>query len=265
MGSNNTQVAIFYVHGTINTPNSNTPEYRAATAAAYQNVYGNNNVTTDNTFNWSDRSGLTNQNTGRGEAAAELTTHVENYVRTGLANGSIDPNKPLKIVLNGFSHGGNVALQAADDIAAIQQRYGIKNMSIDVNGYNTPEYYNNAGNTLARNNNPEDPAVVNTRVRQNSGGNVKFNHNAFSTRGDGVGGSTGLAVGGTYPRNGVTRRVVLDAPNTNRANGVAVHGAVISDPHTRRQAASSLLGTLTQQKAREDRSQRQIAPSIGPR
>jgi hypothetical protein len=74
MGTNNTQVAIFYVHGTANTPANNTADYIAATSSPYKAVYGNNNVKTDNTFDWTAQSGLTNQNTGRGEAADNLTT-----------------------------------------------------------------------------------------------------------------------------------------------------------------------------------------------
>jgi hypothetical protein len=144
-------------------------------------------------------------------------------------------------------------------------------MSIDVNGYNTPQYYNNAGNVLARNSNPEDPAVVNSRVKANSGNNVKFNHNAFYTKNDGVGGNglpgvPSASQGGRYPNNGVTRNFELTAPNTNNSNPVDVHGAPISDVGTRRQAAGKLHSVLINQKAKEDRAQRPtVAPSIGVR
>ena len=273
MGTNNTQVAIFYVHGTANSPENNTSDYIAATKSPYNAVYGNNNVRTDNTFDWTTQSSLTNQNTGRAEAASNLVTHVDNYISTGIANGTIDVNKPLKIVLNGFSHGGNVNLQAAPEIARIQAKYDIKTMSIDLNGYNTPQYYNNVGNTIAGNNNPEDPAVVNGKVKRNSGNNVKLNHNSFYTKNDGVGGNgvniggriiPSASVGGRYPRNGITNNFELTAPNTNNLNPIDVHGSPISDISTRKQAAGKLHSVLINQKTKEDRAQgTMLAPSIG--
>lgn len=280
MGTNNTQVLMFYVHGTINTPASNTAEYIAATKSPYNAVYGNNNVKVDNTFDWSSKgvindlsnhgtAGVLNQQSDRTIAASNLTTHIDNYIRTGISNGSIDPNKPLKIVLDGFSHGGNVSLQAAPDVAALKDKYGIKTMSIDVNGYNTPQYYNNVGNTVAGNNNPEDPAVVNSRVKTNG---VTLNHNAFSTVGDAVGGkgelvTPSLSQGGVYPNNGITKRIELTAPgtvNTLLSGGSEKHGAVISNQSTRKQAAGKLYTVLRSQKAKEDLAQRgKVAPRIG--
>jgi hypothetical protein len=275
MGNNNTQVVIFYIHATINSPENNTADYIAATKSPYNNVYGTNNVKVDNTFDWTTQSGLTNQNTDRAEAAKNLTAHVENYIKNGIADGSIDVNKPLKIVLNGFSHGGNVNLQAAPEIVRLQTKYGIKTMSIDVNGYNTPQYYNNLGNTISGNNNPEDPAVVNGKVKRNSGNNVKLNHNSFYTKNDGVGGNginiggkiiPSASVGGRYPNNGVTRNFELTAPNTNKLNPIDVHGSPISDKSTRQQAAGKLHSVLINQKTKEDRAQRTtLAPSVGVR
>ncbi len=272
MGNNNTQVAIFYVHGTANSPENNTADYINATSSPYKAVYGNHNVKIDNTFDWTAQAGLTNQNSDRAVAAANLVRHIDDYIATGIANGSINPNEPFKIVVDGFSHGGNVALQAAPEIARLQAKYGIKTMSIDVNGYNTPQYYNNLGNTVAGNNNPEDPAVVNNQVKRNSGNKVKLNHNAFYTRNDGVGGNGNFAPivgrvpsasqGGRYPNNGVTRNFELTAPNTNNLNPIDVHGSPISDKSTRVQAAGKLHSVLQTQKIREDKSQ---TNSIAPR
>jgi hypothetical protein len=256
-----TQVAIFYIHGTINTPANNSQAYISDSSAPYKNIYGNNNVMVNNTFSWSDRADLFNNCSTRGEAAEELVNHVNNYVQTGIANGSIDINRPLKIVLNGYSHGGNVNLQAASAIARIEASYGIKNMSIDVNNYSTPQHYNNIFNTINRSNNPEDPAVVKNRVKRNSNGRVTINHNTFSTAGDAVANSGGLALGGKYPENGITRQFNLTAPNTginvlDPRSGLEKHGAVITDPATRQQAAMALSGVLRNQKAKENHSQR---------
>ena len=73
------------------------------------------NTYTDNTFSWGKYSPLWNSRDNyRGKAAKNLVNHVVNLRTILIERGDISPEEPITLV--GYSHGGNVALQAAAEI-----------------------------------------------------------------------------------------------------------------------------------------------------
>jgi len=109
----------FYVHGTWSNPNT----FPKITKTTVNEIFGN---TEGNRFPWSGH----NSDIARQKAARDLANHIVKYR---------DPNQPLTIV--GHSHGGNVAILAAN---ILKDEFGL---SVDnILTINTPvrEYQLNA-------------------------------------------------------------------------------------------------------------------------
>ncbi len=101
---------VFLIHGT---EQSNSNMYDNKTVKQFERVGGN--TITNNSFSWGKYSSLwNNRNKYRNKAAESLVNHVIN-ARTVLEMQGFDvKNEPITLV--GYSHGGNVAIQAADKI-----------------------------------------------------------------------------------------------------------------------------------------------------
>jgi RHS repeat-associated protein len=151
----------FFIHGTNNNPKSwavdNTPLIKNLLKLT-------NNKTVDLSFGWNVTnahgqvlSRTTNDTKSRNHAATMLVNHIIDYRKT---KGITDE----EITLIGFSHGGNVSIQAAQ---MLYEQYGIK---VNIITVNTPAFNGN--------DDAENPAM-------NEGINDMIH---FYTKGDGVAG-----------------------------------------------------------------------------
>ena len=225
--SNDAQIFTFGVHGTNNDSANVSEVTRRISAAVGETTNGANLY--DNGFSWkaqfrtfeyTDENGLprqtrvpesgtahTTNGTGDREIAAErLTNHVLRQVDRALEAGTLDRDKPLTVNLVGFSHGGNVALLASDNIAAGLRERGLES-AIHMTTLSTPAY------TRGR----ESPDTAAAGVQANG---ASFNHTHFSVAGDGV---IRAAIGNSHYDNAPSRN--FDMPAVSRINGVANHGA----------------------------------------
>jgi hypothetical protein len=172
-------------------------------------------------FRWDAHAA--NDGDDRGVASGRLSRHVMSQLNEAYRTGALDPNKPLVVQLVGFSHGGNVALQAADDISEalkLQSRSRGRplNAAIHVATLSTPAYQ---GETAGRGAAGEDPRFAAARVNADG---VRFAHSHVHVSGDSV--ATKVAGGSsTYldiSQGGVTRNLVLPQRNWNLVDN---HGA----------------------------------------
>jgi hypothetical protein len=177
-----TQFFVVGVHGT-NNSHADIQPITQKLAETYDRNWPKGNATSYSFFNWQENSGTTNQpKTHRDTASKELPGEVLNELRESYKTGELDRSKPLVINLVGFSHGGNVALQAADDIAngiSQMKKNGQLPKDLDVaihmTTLSTPAY-NSKGNV-------ENPATVKPLVESHG---VKFAHSHFISEGDRV-------------------------------------------------------------------------------
>jgi hypothetical protein len=221
---NDAQIFTFGVHGT-NNDSGNVSEVTRRISAAVGETTGGANLY-DNGFSWkakfqtfeyTDEYGIprqtqvpergtahTTNGTGDREIAAErLTNHVLRQVDRALEAGTLDRDKPLTVNLVGFSHGGNVALLASDNIAAGLRERGLES-AIHMTTLSTPAYTRGA----------ESPATAEAGVERQG---VNFSHTHFSVAGDGV---IRAAIGNSH------------YDDASRINGIANHGAPQdSEPH----------------------------------
>jgi hypothetical protein len=225
--SNDAQIFTFGVHGTNNEPGNVREVTRRISAAVGETTSGANLY--DNGFSWkaqfrtidyTDENGLprqaqspvagtsyTGNGTGDRQIAAErLTNHVLRQVDRALEAGTLDRDKPLTVNLVGFSHGGNVALLASDNIAAGLRARGIES-AIHMTTLSTPAYTRGT----------ESPATAKAGVERQG---VNFSHTHFSVAGDGV---IRAALGNSHYDSNTTRN--FDMPGVSRFNGIANHGA----------------------------------------
>jgi hypothetical protein len=145
-------------------------------------------------------------------ASERFSAHVLQQVDKAIEAGTLDKNKPLTINLVGFSHGGNVAILASDEISEGLKRRGIDS-AIHLTTLSTPAY------TWG----PENPDTARNAVQADG---VKFAHTHFSTPGDGV---IRLAAGRANYDTEVTRN--YNFPNAPFGlDGIANHGAVQNVP-----------------------------------
>lgn len=214
--SSKMQVLMVGVHGTANEP-SNVAEVTRRIGESIEKITSGNTVTTDTSFSWKVDSGFMgrdlnwvgNQEWDRKKAAGMLTDHVLGLVDEGIRNGSIDRTKPLIITPVGFSHGGNVALQAAGDISEGLKQRGI-NGGIHLVTLSTPVYNNHGAESTSR---------VSDQVRADG---ITFEHTHFHPKRDIV---AAAALGnGEYinGKSGNTRNNEL--PGNSFLNGVVNHG-----------------------------------------
>jgi pimeloyl-ACP methyl ester carboxylesterase len=125
----------FLVHGTSSEPSR---WNNAKTINALQVISGNHTVNSE--FDWSDLSGPFNNESSRQKAAARLSE----YVMSNLQNDE-------DVTLIGHSHGGNVAIQAVNNIREALDAAGdnrnINLITIATPAYNGDEDVENPSNT----------------------------------------------------------------------------------------------------------------------
>ncbi|WP_123891873.1 RHS repeat domain-containing protein [Chitinophaga costaii] len=142
----------FFIHGTASDPSRWTEN--SGTIPQYLRISGNTKY--DATFEWGTRvakiqpnatkpgNGYLNQNTDRETAAHALVQHI-------ISSGLIDPKEGV-VTLIGHSHGGNVAIQAADELREyLDSKPEYKDMKINIITISTP-----AENTPFANENPRE-------------------------------------------------------------------------------------------------------------
>lgn len=199
------QIFTFGVHGTNNGPD-NVRNVTQRISAQIDNTTNGANLY-DAGFYWQHRSGTTNQASDREPASRSLSQHVLGAIDVALHDeGKLDRNKALTVNLVGFSHGGNVAMQAADDIAEGLKQRGLTS-AIHLTTLSTPAYTTGA----------ESPGVAGNAVE---GKGVPFSHTHFSVAGDGV---IRGAMGNSNYDQGRTRN--FNMPSISDFDGVANHGA----------------------------------------
>ncbi len=104
---------MFSVHGTKQGYLGNSDIFQKETYQQLGKVYGNTKYNSG--FTWKGLSHqFNNRSTERKKAALKLAKHVARVRRKGIKNGSIKESEPITLV--GYSHGGNVSIQAAKHI-----------------------------------------------------------------------------------------------------------------------------------------------------
>jgi RHS repeat-associated protein len=122
----------FLIHGT---RQSNSDIFTDETVSQFERI-GGNSVTVKN-FSWGKVSYLSNKRDIERKAAANsLALHVLTIRKEMLESGEINSDEPITLI--GYSHGGNVAIQAAE---IIYQKTGIKSNVITIA---TPAYNDNS-------------------------------------------------------------------------------------------------------------------------
>lgn len=216
--SKDAQIFTFGIHGTNNDTGNIREVARRISVAVGETTDGANLF--DNGFSWKAQhtvgrnhpvagtAHLTNGTSDREIASQRFAAHVLQQVDKAIERGTLDRDKPLTINLVGFSHGGNVAILASDEISEGLKRRGIES-AIHLTTLSTPAYtWGNESPTRAR------------ELVQADG--VKFAHTHFSTPGDRV---ITLASGNANYDNGFTRDINFNRGVSN-FDGVANHGAV---------------------------------------
>lgn len=197
----NAQMLVVGVHGTSNGP-GDVRQITERIAGSLDHIT-TGRVVTNTSFSWEDGNGTFNQPGGRGDQARDFADHVLRAVD----EGRFSRDQPLIIVPVGFSHGGNVAIQATEQIAEGLRARNF-NGGIHMVSLSTPAYNDNG---------PESP----TRARQAAADNgVTYQQDHFSVAGDGV---IRLAVSNAnYISGDFVRNHNLAALNHN---GIDNHGA----------------------------------------
>ena len=181
---------VFLIHGTNMSSARNM--FNSDAIKQIERIGGNTH--TDDGFSWGDQSGTLNDRCiARKLSADELVSYVVETRKQLMTDGKIKGDEP--ITLFGYSHGGNVAIQAADEIA---KQTGVK---VQIITYATPAY--NDGST-------EDPAAQN--------GISKHIH--LFSEGDAV---DGLAGGDETYNNGMTTNYKIPESVVPHNGGVDTH------------------------------------------
>ncbi|MGL6291005.1 MAG: hypothetical protein ACRC2H_09985 [Silanimonas sp.] len=196
------QMFVVGVHGTNNGP-GDVREITERIAGSLDHIT-TGRVEVNTGFSWEGRNGTFNQPGGRGDVARDFADHVLRAVD----EGRFRRDQPLIIVPVGFSHGGNVAIQATEQIAEGLRARNF-NGGIHMVSLSTPAYNDNG---------PESP----TQARQAAANNgVTYRQDHFSVAGDGV---VDAAVSNNHYISGyfVTNH---DMAAVSRWDGIANHGA----------------------------------------
>lgn len=198
----NAQMLVVGVHGTNNGP-ENVRAITERIAGSLDHIT-TGRVVTNTGFSWEDGNGTFNQPGGRGDQARDFADHVLRAVD----QGRFSRDQPLIVVPVGFSHGGNVAIQATEQIAEGLRARNF-NGGIHIVSLSTPAYNDNG---------PESP----THARQAAANNgVTYQQDHFSVAGDGVirgAVSNSHYISGHFVRN-------HDLAGVSGWNGVQNHGA----------------------------------------
>ena len=170
---------VFLVHGT---RQKNSDLFDDTTLTQFKRIFGNTKV--DDSFSWGEYSKLTNsRDNERKKAAIKLADHVYVIRQEMIKNKEITENEPITLV--GYSHGGNVSIQATK---IIEKKTGVK---VNLVSVATPAYNDNSS---------EDP-------QKNT--SIKRHIHIYSTA-DGV---DGIA-GGDEEYNSTTHTKNLSIPNS---------------------------------------------------
>ncbi|MES2668993.1 MAG: hypothetical protein V4673_01030 [Pseudomonadota bacterium] len=202
------QIYTFGIHGTENRPSNVTNITNLIRGQLDQTTKGP--CLADSTFDWTNNSGLGNGTKMRTDSAVDLRIHVVSKIKEAINDGSLDPNKALTVNLAGFSHGGNVALLASDDIArALKRDPQTANMQIamHVTTLSTPAYTSGA----------ESPDTAKSQMPNG----VRFDHTHFSVNGDSV--IRGASGNSNYWSN--TTHNAKELPAVAWQGDIANHGA----------------------------------------
>jgi hypothetical protein len=200
------QIATFAIHGTTNEP----AHVRDVASRIHHTLVANNPTgkdLLDTFFRWD--APLHNGNSHREIAANQLTTRAVESIVQGVKDGTLDPNKALVVNLVGFSHGGNVALRAADDIVAALKEHPLTkniNLGMHITTLSAPAYTAGA----------ESPTAASNGVERQG---VAFAHTHISVQNDGV---IRLGVGNSNYDSNTTSNITLPALNGNPIDN---HGA----------------------------------------
>ena len=132
---------VFLINGT----DMNTSKFMFNPDAIKQFERIGGNTLTDNGFSWGGKGNYLNSRYGqRKTAAKDLANYVAKQRKLGIENGSIKPNEPITLV--GYSHGGNVAIQAAEQIEKLTGQ------KVQIITYATPAYNDKSIEDPATNN-----------------------------------------------------------------------------------------------------------------
>ncbi len=200
------QIITFGIHGTMNDPSNVQEVARRVSVEVGKTTTGANLF--DNTFNWRDQAGFNNNTESRTETAKDLAAHVLYRINEAKYNGTLDPNKALTVNLVGFSHGGNVAMLAAPQIAAGLASRGFDKAAIHITTLATPAYTTGF----------ENPDTVSRALKLDA---VKFDHTHFAPDGDRV----RLAAMGNAGYDTVVTRNIEVQGSDNPFDVIANHGA----------------------------------------
>ena len=157
----------FIVHGTLQEESG----HSFSPQAVQELVRLSGNSKSNSSFRW--RSPLTNNKKSRGKAAKELVQHISDTRSRMLSEGEIESHEHISLI--GYSHGGNVAIQAAE---MLYEEFGVQ---VNLVTISTPAY--NGENDVE---NPEgNPGIFNHRqiVHENdnvvelAGGSETYNEN----------------------------------------------------------------------------------------
>lgn len=198
------QIFTFGVHGTNNGPDNVREVTRRISSAVGETTHGANLF--DSGFSWQNHSGTLNQTRDRDVASKDLASYVLRQIDRAEQAGTLDKSKPLTVNLVGFSHGGNVAILASDEIADGLKQRGIQS-AIHLTTLSTPAYTHG----------PENPDRAAALVQRDG---VQFAQTHFSVAGDGV---IRGALGNANYDTDVTRNYNMKGVST--FNGIANHGA----------------------------------------
>lgn len=222
---NGTQILVVGVHGT----NNGHAQVANVTTAIADKLVGTTSGTVlkDSSFDWSapqnmpntaaERHGTAHTLNGpedRNVAANRLSEHVLGLIDRQYANGTFSRDKPLVINLAGFSHGGNVAIQAVDNITeGLKQRGLNKEAGIHLTTLSTPAYTGP--------NDQENPNGTARAAAKADG--VSLSHTHFAVKGDGV---IAAARGYDSYNNNLTKDYVIPGVEINKGIPTNIVGAV---------------------------------------
>jgi hypothetical protein len=244
------QIATFSIHGTNNEPK----EVRDVATQIHNSTVANNPTGKDiydTRFKWN--APLENNDSHREVAARQLTNHVVGNIVEAVKEKRLDPDKALVVNLVGFSHGGNVAIRAADDIAAALKEHPVTarmNLGIHLTTLSTPAYSTGAETPAAA----FDGIRATDHLRPVDGSKpsapVKFAHTSITVDGDRVIPAANFA--SPFHSPALTSNIVLPKYNHNLNDVTDNHGALQNIDVYKNAAAREVVQTFNDRTPRQE-------------